>query len=307
MNEPLIGDALSWTLFHRNTLNEESYPPQKIELFNRLIAHTNNFFSISAYGAFTPGYVMIISKELLPSFSSVDDKILDELFWFIKVTKKSIKEAYKRKILEFEHGMCACVGGLDRAHLHLMTVNEKSTDDLIKKSINKTLLKRKAGITSVEIAGNKLENIHDILEVMNSKNSSSFKINGKQLHYEDIFKDLDIKNWPIAARSHVLKGGHYVYFKTESMDSSFFTKNNFQTQLGRQIVYETEKETNASFNDLVEGILKQNPYAELWRWQNYAFKENMLKTMRDLHPFMKKIQDENSNNKFNFTTFKKEK
>ena len=173
MNVPLIGDALSWTLFHRNTLNEESYPPQKIELFNRLIAHTNNFFSISAYGAFTPGYVMIISKELLPSFSSVDDKILDELFWFIKVTKKSIKEAYKRKILEFEHGMCACVGGLDRAHLHLMTVNEKSTDDLIKKSINKTLLKRKAGITSVEIAGNKLENIHDILEVMNSKNSSS--------------------------------------------------------------------------------------------------------------------------------------
>ena len=303
MNKPIIGDALSWSRFQKDTLDEKNYPPNKIELFNRLIAHTSNFFSISAYGAFTPGYVMIVSKELLPSFSSIDDKIHNELFWFIDVMKKSINHVYKRKVLEFEHGMCACIGGLDRAHLHLMTVKEDTSDDLIKKCIDKTLLKRKAGISSVEIAGNKLENIHDILEVMNSKDSSSFKVNGKQLLYSDIFKDLNVNNWPVDARPHVLKGGHYVYFKSGSKESSFFTKNNFQTQLGRQIVYETEIETNEEFNNLSEKILNQNPYAELWRWQNYAFKENMLKTIHDLHPYMEEI--EKGNSKFNFKTIEK--
>ena len=98
MNKPIIGDALSWSRFQKDTLDEKNYPPNKIELFNRLIAHTSNFFSISAYGAFTPGYVMIVSKELLPSFSSIDDKIHNELFWFIDVMKKSINHVYKRKV-----------------------------------------------------------------------------------------------------------------------------------------------------------------------------------------------------------------
>ena len=72
---------------------------------------------------------------------------------------------------------------------------------------------------------------------------------------------------------------------------------------GRVIVYETEIETNEEFNNLSEKILNQNPYAEIWRWQNYAFKENMLKTIHDLHPYMEEI--EKGNSKFNFKTIEK--
>ena len=32
--------------------------------------------------------------------------------------------------------------------------------------------------------------------------------------------NLDIENWPISTRDHVLKGGHYVYFQTNSKTSS---------------------------------------------------------------------------------------
>ena len=135
---------------------------------------------------------MIISKKLISSYALVEKSKLEELNWLIKQISNSIEKTYKKNVVVFEHGMCACIGGLDRAHLHLMTVKEDTSDDLIKKCIDKTLLKRKAGISSVEIAGNKLENIHDILEVMNSKDSSSYKVNGKQLFYEDIWKDLDI-------------------------------------------------------------------------------------------------------------------
>ena len=42
MNNPLINDVLSWNRFYDKSLQEKSYPPKKIELFNRLIAHTNN-------------------------------------------------------------------------------------------------------------------------------------------------------------------------------------------------------------------------------------------------------------------------
>ena len=69
MNKPLIKDVLAWDQFFNESSAEDFYPPKKIKLFNRLIAHTNNFFIISAIGAFTPGYLMLISKELVPSFS----------------------------------------------------------------------------------------------------------------------------------------------------------------------------------------------------------------------------------------------
>ena len=63
MNEPLINDVLSWNKFYDKSLQEKSYPPKKIELFNRLIAHTNNFFIISAIGSFVPGYLLLITKK----------------------------------------------------------------------------------------------------------------------------------------------------------------------------------------------------------------------------------------------------
>ena len=300
-----IEDVLSWERFFNESKKRNFYPPKEIEMFNRLISHTNNFFVIAAIGAFTPGYLMLVTKKLLPSFSLIDDEQLNELKWLIKVTASAIKDTYNREVVSFEHGMCACVGGLDRAHLHLMTVSKDVNDDLLKKTINKVLSKRKAGIKSVEINGYKLENIHDITELMNSTEASSYKVNGKQLYFDDIKNNLDIKNWPVSARDHVSKGGHYVYFQTNSISSSFLTNKNFQTQLGRQIVFETEIEANNTMKEMSDKILKKNNYASIWKWQEFSFKENMLKTMEDLIPALFKIEKENKNNKFNFQTFKK--
>ena len=300
-----IEDVLSWERFFNESKKRNFYPPKEIEMFNRLILHTNNFFVIAAIGAFTPGYLMLVTKKLLPSFSLIDDEQLNELKWLIKVTASAIKETYNREVVYFEHGMCACVGGLDRAHLHLMTVSKDVNDDLLKKTINKVLSKRKAGIKSVEINGYKLESIHDIVEIMNSTETSSYKVNGKQLYFDDIKNNLDIKNWPVSARDHVSKGGHYVYFQTNSNSSSFLTNKNFQTQLGRQIVFETEIEANNTMKEMSDKILKKNNYASIWKWQEFSFKENMLKTMEDLIPVLLKIEKDNKNNKFNFQTFKK--
>ena len=301
MNNPLIKDQLAWDGFFDESSKRETYPPKKIELFNRLVAYTNNFFLIAATGAFTPGYLMLITKKLIPSHSMIEEKHVDELKWLIEVISKAISKTYKKETVTFEHGNCACLGGLDRAHLHIMTINEKADNDLIKECINKTLINRMAGISSVEINGHKLENIHDITEIMNSSDSNSYKVNGKQLVYEDICSDFDINNWPISTKKHVQNNGQYVYFKTNSPSTSFLTNKNFQTQLGRQIVFEIEKETNSDIKKINKEILKKNIYANIWKWQEFSFKENMLKTMNDLILELLNIK----NDKFKFFTFEK--
>ena len=301
MNKPLINDQLAWDRFFDESSKRKTYPPKKIDLFNRLVAYTNNFFLIAATGAFTPGYLMLISKKLIPSHSLVEEKNVDELKWLIEVTKKAISKTYKKETVIFEHGNCACLGGLDRAHLHIMTINEKADNNLIKECINKTLIDRKAGISAVEINGIKLENIHDINEIMNSPESNSYKVHGKQLLYEDICNGFDINDWPVSPQKHVQDNGQYVYFKTNSPSTSFLTDKNFQTQLGRQIVLEIEKKTNNHIKNFSNEILKKNKFANIWKWQEFPFEENMLKTMNDLIPALLDIKDD----KFNFSTFKK--
>ena len=180
-----------------------------------------------------------------------------------------------------------------------MTIDKNVKDDVVKNCINKALISRKAGISSVEVNGHKLENIHDIIQIMDSSDSNSYKINGKQLLYEDICKDFDINNWPVSTRKHVQNQGQYVYFKTSSSATSFLTNKNFQTQLGRQIIFEIEKETDIDIRNMSADILKKNAYANIWKWQEFSFKENMLKTMKDLIPALTALNKSN----YNFTTF----
>ena len=56
-------DVLSWDKFFYETNKSKFYPPKKIDLYNRLVAFTDNFFVIAAIGAFTPGYLMIVTKK----------------------------------------------------------------------------------------------------------------------------------------------------------------------------------------------------------------------------------------------------
>ena len=135
-------DVLSWNKFLEQSLLENTYPPSKIKLYNRLVAHTDNFFIIAAIGAFVPGYLMLVSKKLIPSLALVEDSQVDELKWLIQKCSNALSKTYSKNVTIFEHGMCACIGGLDRAHLHIMPMNKVADEKIIKESINRVLKKR---------------------------------------------------------------------------------------------------------------------------------------------------------------------
>ena len=200
---------------------------------------------------------MLITKELLPTMNMIVDSQLDEFKWLISKIIYAINKTYDRDVIYFEHGMCACVGGLDRAHIHFMTVKKDLDHEKIIKNINKVLIKRRSGISSIEVRGHALDNIHDITHIMDSFNTKDYKVIGNQIQYEDICNDLNIDEWPISTRSHTKKGGHYVYFKTKDNRSSFLTNKDFQTQLGRQILFEIELANNKEMNDFYKTEIKK--------------------------------------------------
>ena len=299
-----IKDQLSWSEFELQS-KKAKRPIKKITEFNRLIAHTDNFFLISGYGAFTEGYILIISKEFVPSYGLIEKNKILEVKFLINLIKLFIKEKYKRRTVIFEHGMCACIGGLDRAHLHLMSIPTKTTNDQLKDSINEVLYNRKAGIKYIEYNNYKLENFHDINQIYESqikgKNDQNIKVVGKILNLNDI-QNLSVKDWPHNTLNHINKGGHYVYFDSNVEESSFLTTNNFQTQFGREVVFHLEEKLNDKFKKEIAKIKKKDPYSEIWRWQNQMFEKQIISTINDARKVFKNLKKnyEEEYIKFNF-------
>ena len=286
-----IIDQLSWPEFYAQS-KKAIRPITKINEFNRLIAHSKNFFLISGYGAFTKGYILIISKEFIPSFGLVEKEKIEEIKFLIDLIKKFVKKKYNRNTVFFEHGMCACIGGLDRAHLHLMSIPQKTTKKNLINAINQVLYNRKAGIKYVEYNNYKLENIHDINQIFESQKNNKngkIKIFGKLQKLNDI-QNLAVKKWPLNTLNHIKKGGHYVFFNSGIEESSFLTTNNFKTQLGREIVFHVEKKLNKKFLNDIKKIQKANPHLQVWRWQNCMFESNIISTINDAHSEFKKLQ-----------------
>ena len=276
-------DQLNWEKFYEESQSRISLP-KKIKEFNRLVAHTKNFFIISGYGAFTPGYLLIISKDFIPSYGLIKESDLRELNFIIKLIREIINQELNRNSVVFEHGMCACVGGLDRAHIHIMSVPKKTNKKNIKDAINQSLYSRKSGIEYIEYKNYKLENTHDISHIYddlisNKKKSKDFKVVGKLLKINDI-KNLDIKKWPLITTEHIKKGGHYVYFKSDFDTSSFLTTKNFNTQFGREVVYNIELILNNNFKKKVKQLNDKNKNLNLWQWQHYTFEKDILNSMQ---------------------------
>lgn len=295
----MIKDQLSWEEFYKSS-KKSSVLPKKIDDYNRLVAHTKNFFVISGYGAFTPGYLLIISKDFLPSFGLIEDDQLNELHFLIKILKETITQEINRNTVVFEHGMCACIGGLDRAHIHIMSIPKKTNKKNIETAIDQTLYNRKAGIEYIEYNNYKLQNIHDINHVYEDlvskkDNDNEFKIVGKLFKIKDI-QNLKVKNWPLITLDHIQKGGHYVYFNSDFEESSFLTTNNFQTQFGREVVYQNELILNDEFKTQVKEFKRKNENLNIWQWQHYTFEENILDSMRiaknGLDKLFKKYQNQ---------------
>ncbi len=286
-----VKDQLSWEQFNIHSQKAKK-PIKKVSEFNRLIAHSKNFFLISGYGAFTDGYILIISKDFIPSYGLAKKNEVDEVKFLIRLIKDFIKKKYERKTVIFEHGMCACIGGLDRAHLHLMSVSKNCSQKHVKDSINKVLYNRKAGVKYIEYNNYKLENLHDINQIYEShKSSDKIKIVGDILKIKDI-QNLPVKEWPIVTLNHITKGGHYVFFDSGDDESSFLTTHNFQTQFGREVVFEIEKLLDKKFNSEVKKMEKLNPYIEVWRWQNYIFEKKIIKTISDARKIFKALNKE---------------
>ena len=292
-------DQLSWEKFYEESQSIISLP-KKIKEFNRLVAHTKNFFVISGYGAFTPGYLLIISKDFIPSYGLIKKSDLGELNFIIKLIKETINQELNRNSVVFEHGMCACVGGLDRAHIHIMSVPKKTNKKTITNAINKTLYNRKTGIKYIEYKKYKLENQHDISHIyenliINRKKDKDFKIMGKLFKIKDI-KNLSIKKWPLLVSEHVKRGRHYVYFKSEFDTASFLTTYNFNTQFGREVVYNIELILNNIFKKKVKELNNKNINLNIWQWQHYTFEKNILNSMKvaktGLIKLKKKYQNE---------------
>ncbi len=292
-------DQLSWEEFYNESKGRSSLP-SKINDFNRLVAHTKNFFIISGYGAFTPGYLLIISKDFMPSFGFVEENQLSELDFVIKLIKETINHELSRKSVVFEHGMCACIGGLDRAHIHIMSIPNDTNEKNILDSINLTLYNRKAGIEYIEYNNYKLQNLHDINHIYNDlisqkENNNEFKIVGKLFKLKDI-QNLSVKMWPSVTKDHIKNGGHYVYFKSDFENSSFLTTNNFETQFGREVVYQNELILNNQFKREVEELENKNQNLNVWRWQHYTFEKNILHSMKIAKTGLKKLQEKYKKN-----------
>ena len=290
-------DQLSWNKFYEESKNRSSIP-KKISEFNRLVAHSKNFFVISGYGAFTPCYVLIISKNFIPSFGLIEKNQIEELNFLIEILKQTISNEVQRKSVVFEHGMCACIGGLDRAHIHIMSIPNKTNTSALSDAIDNVLYNRKAGIDYIEFNNYKLQNIHDINhiyeEVVSKGNKENVKIIGKLYKIKDI-QNLSVKEWPLITLNHINKGGHYVYFKSEFDNASFLTTNNFQTQFGREVVFEIEKSLNKDFKEKVNELEKINKNLLVWRWQHHIFENEIINSMKLARKGINNLRDKHKN------------
>ena len=289
-------DQLSWEEFYKQC-NGRSSLPVKVKEFNRLVAHTKNFFVISGYGAFTPGYLLIISKDFIPSYGLVEKSQLDELNFLIRIIKQTISNELERQSVVFEHGMCACIGGLDRAHIHIMSIPKNTKQKNLIDSIESVLYNRKAGIEYIEYNNYKLQNIHDINhiyeDIISKKNhNEEFKIVGKLFEIKDI-QNLSVNNWPLITFDHINKGGHYVYFKSDFDESSFLTTNNFETQFGREVVFQNELILNNDFKKIVKNLEENNKNLNVWRWQHHVFESEILKSMKIAKVGLNKLKNAN--------------
>ena len=56
-------------------------------------------------------------------------------------------------------------------------------------------------------------------------------------------------------------------------------------------------------NDFYRAEINKNNYASIWKWQEFSFKENMLKTMNDLIPSLLEIEKEAG--QYEFKAYKK--
>ncbi len=283
-------DVLGWELFDDNAKKRHDKLPISIDLENRLIFETNNFFAICGLGAFVKGYLVIITKDYLNSFAALDSDLLEEYKWISDVVSEFYREKYNKEISIFEHGMCSCAGGLDHAHMHTMPLQKFDKADL-KKIVNRILKNRAAGINKIFFENNEFENVHDISTIINF--NSNYKIlDGKLLQYDDI-EEFNENLEKI--KEEVIKKEQYIFFNYNN-EIKFTTNYYLGTQFGRELIYEIYFTKNLDKKKYFNSLMRSNPNKLIWRWQDYSFKENILDTILDMRDFLNNYNKIDLNN-----------
>ena len=300
-------DELDWNFFSKESKLDLNNLPNKCSSFNRLIMHTNNFFVIAGYGAFNNGYLILIPKKLVSSFSQIENNLLKEFYWLKDFTKKVLLKVYSEfNVAIFEHGLCACLGGLDRAHLHFMPYH-KDNENIIIKSINHSLLRRRIGDQIINFENYKLTNPDDINFFLNNPDKSKrFKISGKQYKFEDIKSNYKVSEYPKNIYVENDNGKPYIYFDSGYENSSFITFENIETQFGREIVFNIDYQNNNSLKNFImkNNIQLQSDKEFYWRWQDYKFEVNIINTIKNISMYLFNNYSNLNNNEYNLISFK---
>ncbi len=299
-------DQLSWDLFNKYSDLLLKNLPSKSEPFNRLIAHTNNFFVIAGYGAFNPGYVMLVSKKLIPSFANIDKENLDEFLWLKNFLNRILNEVFSNtSSLIFEHGMCACLGGLDRAHLHFLSCKNISKKNLLN-AINTSLSRRRTGIKSCTYEGVKYNNIEDIDSLLfNINDEKKIILEGYQYKFDDIKTDYKIEDYPLNLNALIKTENPYIFFETKIRECSFITLEHIDTQFGREVSFNVEYNDNKKIKNFIKqnNIEFKNDHKFFWRWQDFYFEKNILETIKKLAFHINKYYKKEYLNLYNFISF----
>ena len=58
------------------------------------------------------------------------------------------------------------------------------------------------------------------------------------------------------------------------------TTNNFETQFGREVVYQNELILNSVFKKKVTEFKRNNQNLNVWQWQHYTFEKDILDSMK---------------------------
>lgn len=289
-------DVLAWNLFFEGSKKRKKSVPKLSTLDNRLIFETKNLFVVAGLGSFVPGYYLIITKSSYTSFAQLNDDEYEEYSWITEKLSKKINHIYRRNSAIFEHGMCACAGGLDHAHVHVIPAPNNEIEKVFDQSVNNVLRQRAAGINKVEFKNNIFNNVHDISTIINFNENYKI-IDGSLLKIEDLKKKkISFKN----KRSELTLKPQYINFHLYGKGLGFCTDHYLGTQFGRELVYEfylqSDKNVKSEFNQLS----RANRAKVIWRWQDYMFEDNIIKTMSDFSLNVKKFFNEKDSSKYNF-------
>jgi diadenosine tetraphosphate (Ap4A) HIT family hydrolase len=291
-----VEDVLAWDLFSKGSKKRNKNVPKVSTLDNRLILETKNLFVVAGLGCFVPGYFLIITKSPYTSFSQLNDYEFEEYNWLVDILSNKIRVIYEKNTAIFEHGMCACAGGLDHAHVHVMPAPSNGIEKIFDQSVNNVLKKRAAGINKIEFKNNIFNNVHDISTIINFNDSYKI-IDGSLLRIENL-KESKISFED--KRNELLIKQQYINFSLYKKNLGFCTDHYLGTQFGREMVYELYSQSDEKIKDEFNQLLRSNPTKLIWRWQDYIFENNIIKTMSDFSLNVKKFFNEKDSSKYNF-------